>query len=128
MLYFKYQKENEVFTMSSDKHLYILWTSGDPVTAENMIMMYSTNSKLYSWWDKVTVIIWGAAQKLAVENEAVRLKMDIAKQAGVEFTACVSCAVNLGLKEKLEADGIEVIRWGEKLSKLLQGGEHVITI
>lgn len=114
--------------MSSDKHLYILWTSGDPVTAEHMVMMYSTNARLYNWWDKVTVIIWGAAQKLATENEAVRLKMELAKQAGVEFSACVSCAVNLGLQEKLEADGIEVIRWGEKLSNLLQDGEHVITV
>ena len=51
--------------MSSDKHLYILWTSGDPVTAEHMVMMYSTKARLYNWWDKVTVIIWGAAQKLA---------------------------------------------------------------
>ena len=114
--------------MNDDKHLYILWTTGDPVTAEHMVMMYSTNAMLYSWWDKVTVIIWGAAQKLAAENEAVRLKMEIARKAGVEFTACVSCAINLGLKEKLENDKIEVIRWGEKLSKLMQDGKHLITV
>ncbi|MBR6444443.1 MAG: DsrE family protein [Firmicutes bacterium] len=114
--------------MNDDKHLYILWATGDPVTSEHMVLMYSTNAMLYGWWDKVTVIIWGAAQKLAAEDEAVRLKMDIAKKAGVEFTACVSCAVNLGLKEKLENDDIEVIRWGEKLSKLMQEGKHIITV
>ena len=112
----------------SDRHLHILWTNGDPATSENMVMVYARNAMLNEWWDKVTVIIWGAPQKLALENEAVRMKMDLARQAGVEFTACISCAINQGTLEGLEADGIEVIRWGEKLSLLMQNGKHVLTI
>lgn len=111
-----------------ERHLHILWTSADPVTAEHMVMMYARNAMLNGWWDRVTVIIWGAAQRLALEDEAVGLKMQVARQAGVEFTACVSCARNLGLVEKLEAENIEVIRWGEKLSLLMQNGRHVLSI
>ena len=112
----------------SDRHLHILWTNADPETSENMVMMYARNAMLNEWWDKVTVIIWGAPQKLAIENEAVRMKMDMARQVGVEFTACISCAINQGTLEALEADGIEVIRWGEKLSLLMQNDKHVLTI
>lgn len=112
----------------TDRHLHILWTNADPITAVNMVLMYATNSLLNDWWDKVTVIIWGAAQKLATENETVRFEMQNARDVGVEFTACASCANNLGTKDTLEADGIEVIRWGQKLSQLQQNGKHVLTI
>ena len=112
----------------TDRHLHILWTNADPVSSEHMVLMYARNALLNGWWDKVTVIIWGATQRLAVSNEAVRVKMDVARQAGVEFTACTSCAMNLGLAEKLEEDGIEVIRWGEKLSLLMQNGKSVLTV
>ncbi|MCR5481686.1 MAG: DsrE family protein [Clostridia bacterium] len=111
-----------------DRHLYIIWTNGDPITSEHMVLMYSTNALLNGWWDKVTVVMWGASQITALENEAVKVKIEVAKQAGVEFSSCISCAINLGIREKLEAGGYEVIRWGEKLSKLLQSGAHVITI
>ena len=109
-------------------HLYLLWTSADPLTAEHMVMMYATNAKLNGWWDKITVIIWGSPQKLVLESEAIQLKMELAKQAGVEFSACVSCAINLGTREKLEEMGIEVIRWGEKLTNLIKDGAHVLSI
>ena len=112
----------------TDRHLHILWTSGDPVTAEHMVMMYAKNSLLNDWWDRVTVIVWGAAQRLAAENEAVRFEMNNARDLGVGFSACASCASNLGLTEALEAEGIEVIRWGAKLSLLLQNGKHVLTV
>ena len=112
----------------TDRHLHIIWTDSDPDTALNMVLMYSTNALLNEWWDKVTVVIWGGAQKLAAGDEAVRFEMQNARDVGVEFSACISCSNNLGLTERLEADGIEVIRWGQKLSLLLQNGKHVITI
>lgn len=110
-----------------DRHLHIIWTNADPVTSENMVMMYAKNSMLNHWWDKVTVVIWGAPQKLVFENEAVRTEMEFARDAGVEFSACISCANNLQLTSKLEAEHIEVIRWGQKLTELMQNGKHVLT-
>ena len=112
----------------SDRHLHILWTNADPITAEHMVMMYARNAMLNGWWDKITVIVWGATQKLLLENEAVRLKMELAQQVGVEFSACISCAANLDIVEELERNGIEVIRWGEKTSLLMQNGKHLLTV
>ena len=109
------------------RHLHIIWTNADPVTSEHMVMMYARNAMLNGWWDRVTVVVWGAPQALILKNEAVRLKMQLAMQAGVEFSACISCALNLGLAEALESEGIEVIRWGEKLSLLKQKGKHILT-
>ncbi len=110
-----------------DRHLHILWTDSNPVTSEHMVLMYATNSMLNRWWDKVTVILWGDVQRLVTENEAVRLKMKLAEQAGVEFSACVSCSRNLGLTEKLEEMGIENVRWGERISLLMQEGRHLLS-
>ena len=41
---------------------------------------------------------------------------------GVEFSACKACADELGVTERLEALGIEVIYWGEPLTTLLTTG------
>ena len=110
------------------KALHILWTNADPVTAHNMVMMYATNSMLNGWWDEVTVIIWGAAAGYVAEDSKIQERMLIARQAGVKFSACLSCANNLGVAKKLEALVIEVIRWGEKLSLLMQNDGHVLSI
>ena len=112
----------------AERHLHIFWTNGDPMTSENMVLMYARNAMLNGWWDRVTVVLWGAPQKLFAESEAVRLKVRLTSQAGAEFSACLSCAVNMGTKQALEEENIEVIRWGEKLSLLMQNGKHVLTV
>lgn len=110
------------------KSLHILWTNADPITSHHMVMMYATNSMLNGWWDSVKVIIWGAPAKYVVDDSKIQERIKIARQAGVEFSACISCANNLEITGELEELHIETIRWGEKLSNLLQNGEHVITI
>ena len=49
-------------------HLYVLWTNDNPVTAEKMVFMYTINSLIHGWWEKVTLIIWGAPAKLVSED------------------------------------------------------------
>lgn len=83
-------------------HLYILWTNASPITAENMVMMYAKNSILNNWWEKVTVIIWGEPQLLICEKEHIRNLINEAKEIGVEFSACLTCANALGTKDSLE--------------------------
>ena len=111
-----------------ERHLHILWTNSNPVTSEHMVLVYATNAMLNRWYDKVTVILWGDTQKLALENEAIQLKMMLAKQAGVKFTACVTCSRNLGCTAELEQNDIENVRWGERLSLLMQEGKPLLTI
>ena len=93
-----------------------------------MVMMYSENAMKKGWWEKVTVIIWEATSKLVAENNDIQRHVESARQAGVEFIACISCANALGTVEKLTELDIELLGWGEPLTKLIKKGEHLITV
>lgn len=111
-----------------EKKIHIIWTNADPLTSHHMVMMYATNSMLNRWWDEVTVVIWGATAKYVAEDKDIQERMEIARQAGVKFSACLSCANNLEVTKKLEDMDIEVIRWGEKLSGIIQSGGQVLSV
>lgn len=114
--------------MKEKNTLHILWTNADVDTALGMVMMYATNAKARGWWEDITVIIWGATAKLAAENAQVQEAMQVAMNAGVKFSACVACARQFGVVEKLEAQGVEVIGWGQPLTELLKNNETLLTI
>ena len=109
-------------------HLYVLWTNDNPVTAEKMVFMYTINSLKRGWWEKVTLILWGATTKLVSEDEGIQEKIKDALDAGVYITACKACADQLRVKETLENQGIEVISWGPILTELIKHNEPLLTI
>ena len=114
--------------MSDKKHLYVLWTNDNPVTAEKMVFMYTINSLIHGWWEKVTLIVWGATTKLVSENTAIQEKIHEAMESGVHITACKACADQLGVTDDLEKLGIEVIYWGVPLTEILKNDEKLLTI
>jgi hypothetical protein len=114
--------------MGEKDHLYILWTNGDPMTAEKMVFMYGVNSLRKRWWDKVTLIIWGAPAKLSAENTEIQSKIKEALDAGVHVSACKACADQLGVTETLEKMNVEVKYWGEPLTEILKDSEALLTI
>ncbi len=114
--------------MENDSHLYILWTTDNPVTAEKMVLMYGGNSLLKGWWDKVTIIIWGAADQLVATNPVIRDKIRELMDMGVHFTACKRCADTLGVTPQLESLGVEVRHWGESLTGLMKAGANILTV
>ena len=114
--------------MDEKKHLYILWTSGSKITAEKMVFMYAINSLRHGWWEKVTLIIWGASAKLVGEDMAIQKKIQEALEAGVSVTACKACADQLGVSEGLEKLSVEVKYWGAPLTDILANGEKLLTI
>ena len=114
--------------MDGNSHLYVLWTNDNPVTAEKMVFMYTINALLNNWWDKVSLIVWGATPLLVSENADIQAKVREALEAGVHVTACKACADQLGVTGTLEDLGIEVIYWGVPLTELLKSGEKLITI
>ena len=111
-----------------EKTLNILWTTGDPRTAQSMVLMYAKNSMLRQWWDHVNVIIWGASAKLVAEDETIQTEIELSKHAGVTFTSCIACAVQQGVVDKFNTLGIEMKPWGEPLTELIQSGQHLITV
>ena len=78
------------------EELTILWTNGDPVTAEYMVLMYAVNSIKNSWWEKVEIGVWGGATKLVQENRHIREKLLEAMGKGVRVRFCKGCAEELG--------------------------------
>lgn len=108
--------------------LYLLWTNADPVTSQKMVLMYAANSMINSWWNGVTVILWGAPARLTAEDASIQEGVREAQQAGVKFSACKACADQLGVTQKLLDLGIEVIYWGEPLTELLKRNQKLLTI
>ncbi len=111
-----------------NNRLYILWTNDNIITSEHMVMMYATNTRRMKLWEGVTVIIWGATSKLVAENSEIQRVVAEAQEAGVVFSACESCANNLGTKEALLGLGIEVKFWGAPLTELIKSKANLLTI
>ena len=109
-------------------HLYVLWTNDNPITAEKMVFMYTINSLIHGWWEKVTLIIWGAPTQLVSEDVNIQEKIKEALDAGVHVTACKACADQLGVTETLEKLQIEVKYWGLPLTEILKKNEQLLTI
>jgi len=114
--------------MSEKKHLYVLWTNADPLTAEKMVFMYTVNSLLKNWWEKVTLIVWGATTKLVSEDENIQKLVKKALETGVHISACKACSDQLGVTENLEKLNIEVKYWGAPLTEILKKEEALLTI
>jgi hypothetical protein len=115
-------------SMNKKTHLYVLWTNDNPITAEKMVFMYTVNSLIQGWWEKVTLIIWGATAKLVSEDVKMQENVKEALDAGVHITACKACADQLGVTETLEKLKIEVKYWGVPLTEILAGEEKLLTI
>lgn len=113
---------------ADENTLFILWTNADPITATKMVFMYAENSIRYKKWDRISIIIWGAATRLTVENMDVQYKIRMLQNMGVHFTACVTCAEELAAKEILEEMGIDLIKWLDPLTALIKGKKNLLTI
>lgn len=114
--------------MDNSNKLHILWTNSNIYTSQLMVLMYARNTKLNNLWGEITVIIWGDTAKLVAENEIIQQEIELAKQVGVKFSACLACAVALGVREKLENLDLELIYWGEPLTELIKNKENLLTI
>ncbi|MDC7227614.1 MAG: DsrE family protein [Spirochaetales bacterium] len=114
--------------MNEKKTLYLVWTNADLITSKLMVFMYGINAKTKGWWENVTIVIWGATAKLVSENTEIQEYIKKAQTEGVHVSACITCANELGVADKLEALDIELIRWGAPLTELLKNDEAILTI
>jgi len=107
--------------------LIVLWTSQDREVAQNMVFMYTLNSKLQGWWDKVKLIVWGPSAKLLSTDIEQQSELKKLKEAGVKLQACKACADRYDVAGKLMDMGIEVIYMGLPLTEYIQGNSSIIT-
>ena len=110
------------------QHLHILWTNADTVVFDKMVLMYAVNSLVRGWWEKVTVILWGETARLAAADPAVRERIVLSMEQGVKFSACITCAKELGVEQALRDMGLEVISWGPPLTELLKTRAPLLTV
>lgn len=85
--------------MNQKEHLNILWTGGDPVTAEKMVFMYAGNSMAFGGWENIKLVVWGGSTKLVSENRAIQQRIKDALDSGTYITAFRSCSDQLGVAE-----------------------------
>ena len=114
--------------MEAKDKLFILWTSGEKLTFDEMVFMYAYNSLKRGWWKEVTLIIWGASAKLAGEDTQVQHKLKKLSQEGIKLTACKACADDLNATGVLEELEVEVKYWGTPLTEVLNSESKLITI
>lgn len=106
----------------------ILWTTGDKDTAEHMVILYVHNAKLKGWMDEVSVLVWGASQKLIAEDKEIQAKVKAMVDDGVKVTACLKCATDLEIEDSLKACNIDVYYTGELLSEWIKSGDTIISV
>jgi hypothetical protein len=114
--------------MSEKKHLYVLWTNADPITADKMVFMYTINALAHGWWEQVTLVVWGATAQYVHDDAYIQSRIKEAQDAGVYVTACKACADQLGVSDKLEELGIDVQYLGIPLTNVLKNDEKLLTI
>ena len=112
----------------NSNELLILWTDNNKETAMNMVFMYAENSMLKKWWEKVTLLIWGASSRLTSEDIDIQNYIKTLKHNSVRVIACRQCAENYNIVEKLENQDIEVFYTGEFLSDWIKNNKKIITI
>lgn len=108
--------------------LVVVWTSGDKEVALKMAFMYTLNSKLKSWWNNVTLIIWGPSAKLLSGDAELKEQILKMKEAGVRLIACKACTDMYGVSDDIEKLGVKVIYVGSMFTNFLKENNKVITL
>jgi len=107
--------------------LLIMYTTEEKEVFTKLVMPYALNSKRRGWWEEVNLLIWGPSNKLVASDEEVQDILKELKDAGVELTACLWCAEQYDLDEKLTELGVDVKYMGEPLTEMLKSGWKVLT-
>lgn len=120
--------------MPNGDTLYILWTTGDAKTAEHMVFMYAGNSLRYKWWEKVHIIVWGAAAELLVTNDDIKREMVDFLHLGGEVSVCLKCLENINRVDEMKAMAVEntgkfkIFYVGEFFTRIIKDREHLISV
>lgn len=113
---------------SENSRLLILWTSGDLLTARDMVLLYAVNALKHNWWSEVTLLVWGAADSLIAEDAAIQEEIRRAVEMGVRIIACKKCAEEQKVASILQRLGIEIFYTGDFLTDWLKSGNQILTI
>ena len=114
-------------TAPQSDNMFVIWSSADPEIAQRLVFMYTRNSMIRGWWNRMQLVIWGPSAKLLAEDEELQDEIIGVAKDGVELLACKRCADDYGVTEKLESLGIEVIYMGVPTTEMLKDGWRQLT-
>jgi hypothetical protein len=123
--------KNRIFNVKNNKfmdRINILWTTGDKITALNMLAVYVLNAKARGWWQEINVIIWGASAKLVAEDTQVQTEVLEMIHSGIHVEACKDCSDACGVTGSLKRLGVNVRFMGQSLTDYIKAGEPVLTV
>ena len=124
--------QNAAVADSSDarqqNRLVILWTSGDRDVALKMAFMYAQGAQKNTWWDQITVVVWGPSSKLLSVDTELQATIKRMMKSGIKVQACIVCANLYGVTDKLRQLDIEVKGMGKPLSDMLQSGWTLLSV
>ena len=101
------------------KELLVNWTTDNFDTAMHMVLLYTYNAKKLGWFNEITLLVWGASQKLLTSNAQIQEQIKMMETVGVRVIACKKCAQDQGVEDELSACGVEVFYTGEVLTPWL---------
>jgi len=107
--------------------LVVIWSSDNPEVAFNACLMYTHAAKKNNWFERVLLVVWGPSAKLLSEHSELQAKIKAMQQDGVETKACIVCANNYKVTDKLKALGLNVKGMGVPLTQSLKAGYKVLT-
>ncbi|MGL5015014.1 MAG: DsrE family protein [Bacteroidales bacterium] len=111
----------------NENKLVIVWSSDDPMVAERVALMYPHAAQRNQWFDEITLVIWGPSANLIADNVKLQNKLEQMKRDGIIIKACLACANEYGVTEKLKELGYDVILMGVPLTTYLKEGYKVLT-
>ena len=119
--------ESEITSTDEPTKLLIMFTSEDKEVFTKMVTPYALNSMRQGWWEHVNLLIWGPSNRLVATDEEVQGILREMKETGVELTACLWCAEQYDLDEKLTELGVDVKYMGQPLTEMLKTDWKVLT-
>ncbi len=110
------------------KELLIHWTTDNFDTSLHMVLLYAHNTKKNKLWDEITVLVWGASQKLVKENEQIADEVKKLHSLNVKVIACEHCAAEMNTTDALASCDIDMFKTGKFLTDWIQSGKAYLSV
>ena len=107
--------------------VFVMLSTGDREVALEVGLVYPLNAAKKKWMDEVKLIIFGPSEKIVAYDTEVQERIKELQKVGIEVLACKWCSDRMGVSQKLEELGIQVVYVGSIISELLKDGWASLT-
>ncbi len=109
-------------------NLYILWTGKDKEEAQMVVFRYMENVIEKREWQHIVLLLWGPSEKLVAEDPDINKKLTDLMQKDVTVKACIICADEYGVTDKLLNMGIQLETLSDTLTQIIKLQKAFVTL